>query len=199
MGIDILTRLLAEAQAGSLDALGRLLEEFRPYLLQIANAELDAPLQAKEAPSDLVQLSFLEAAQGFERFVGQGSGDFRIWLRQILCNNINDLRDRYQTQKRRVDRELRQSELSSGHAGRNIENADSSPSARVMNQELLRDLEEALVKLSAEQRELIRLRHKEGKSFVEIARLLGVGEDAVQKRWARAVEELRELLDVSSQ
>ncbi len=194
----MVARLLAEARAGSLDALGRLLEEFRPYLLQIANGELDADLQAKEGPSDLVQLSFLEAAQGFQRFVGHESGDLRIWLRQILCNNINDLRDRYQTQKRRLDRELRQSEWSSGQAGRNLANADSSPSERAVNRELLLALEAALGKLSAEQRQLIGLRQKEGKSFVEIARLLGVSEDAVQKRWARAVEELRGLLDASS-
>jgi len=195
----MVTRLLAEARAGSVDALGRLLEEFRPYLLQIANAEFDSDFQSKEAPSDLVQLSFMEAAQGFAGFVGQGPDDFRAWVRQILSNNINDLRDRYQTQKRQVDRELRQSELSSGHAGRNLESAESSPSERVVNQELLRSLEVSLAKLSAEQRELIQLRQKEGKSFVQIAKLLGVGEDAVQKRWARAVEELRQMMDVSSQ
>jgi DNA-directed RNA polymerase specialized sigma24 family protein len=42
------------------------------------------------------------------------------------------------------------------------------------------------------------LRQKEGKSFVEIARLLQLSEDAVRKRWARAVEELRSLMNVSS-
>jgi RNA polymerase sigma-70 factor (ECF subfamily) len=73
----------------------------------------------------------------------------------------------------------------------------SSPSDRVVNQETLRALEDALAKLSALQRELIRLRQKEGKSFVEIAKLLGASEDAVQKRWARAVEELRQMLDAS--
>jgi RNA polymerase sigma-70 factor, ECF subfamily len=168
-------------------------------LLQIANAELDTDVHAKEAPSDLVQMSFMEAAQGFERFMGEGPDDFRAWLRQILCSNINDLRDRYQTQKRQVDREIRQSELSSGHAGRNVVSQDSSPSERVVNQELLRALEESLAKLSTEQRHLIELRQKEGKSFVQIAKLLGVGEDAVQKRWARAVEELRQMMDMSSQ
>ena len=194
----MVTQLLAEARAGSTHALGRLMEAFRPYLLQIANAELDTDLQGKEAPSDLVQLSFMEAAQGFVRFTGQGPDDFRAWLRQILNNNINDLRERYQTQKRNVDREVRQSELSSGHAGRDIVCSESTPSEKAVNQELLVALEESLAKLSVEQRELIRLRQKEGKSFGEIAELIGVSEDAAQKRWARAVEELRQLLDVSS-
>lgn len=196
--VHALGRLLAEAQGGSQEALGRLLQEYRPYLLHIALDELDADVQAKEGASDLVQRSFMEAVQGFERFTGQSPDDFRMWLRQILSNNIKDLRDRYQTQMRRVSRETGQSESASGNVRPEGASAEPSPSETVVNQELLCALEDALAKLSDEQRELIRLRQRESKSFVEIARLLGTSEDAVQKRWARAVEELRQMLDVSS-
>jgi RNA polymerase sigma-70 factor (ECF subfamily) len=193
----LLAHLLAESRAGSLDGLGRLLEQFRPYLLQIAREELEPELQGKEGPSDIVQMSFMEAAHGFERFAGSDADDLRLWLRQILCNNINDLRDRYQTQKRQLERETRQRDLPSDHPARDIVDDASTPSERLVSQELLRALEESLAKLSTEQRELVRLRQKEGRSFVEIANLLGLSESAVQKRWARAVEELRSLMDVS--
>lgn len=63
------------ARDGSLEALGRLLDNFRPYLLRLANAELDARLQAKLSGSDLVQKTFLEAQHLFERFHGNLAGD----------------------------------------------------------------------------------------------------------------------------
>jgi hypothetical protein len=50
-------QLLEQARRGGSEELGRLLEEFRPYLLAIANAELPRGLAAKLGPSDLVQLT----------------------------------------------------------------------------------------------------------------------------------------------
>ena len=61
---------LAAARAGSAEALGRLFQQFRPYLLAIAAAELDADLTAKVAPSDLVQETFLEGQRDFAAFRG---------------------------------------------------------------------------------------------------------------------------------
>jgi RNA polymerase sigma-70 factor (ECF subfamily) len=48
------------ARKGSREALGRLLETCRPYLLLVANNELDRDLQAKAGASDLVQETFIE-------------------------------------------------------------------------------------------------------------------------------------------
>src|SRR5262245_15665872 len=45
------TNDLVAARAGSADALGRLLDDFRPYLLCIAGSALDADLQAKAGAS----------------------------------------------------------------------------------------------------------------------------------------------------
>jgi RNA polymerase sigma-70 factor (ECF subfamily) len=52
---------LAEARQGSREALGRLLEGCRHYLLLMANQDTGPDLRAKVAPSDLVQETFLEA------------------------------------------------------------------------------------------------------------------------------------------
>src|SRR6516225_6277984 len=56
------------ARQGSQEALAWLLEECRPYLLLIANDELDSGLRPKVGASDLVQDSVLEARQDFPRF-----------------------------------------------------------------------------------------------------------------------------------
>jgi RNA polymerase sigma-70 factor (ECF subfamily) len=51
---DISEALIRSARAGSAEALGKILETCRLYLMVIANAELDPELQAKFAASDLV-------------------------------------------------------------------------------------------------------------------------------------------------
>jgi hypothetical protein len=64
------SQLMQAARAGSAEALGRLLEGCRAYLLLAANRQLDADLQAKGGPSDLVQETFLEAQKDFPPFQG---------------------------------------------------------------------------------------------------------------------------------
>jgi RNA polymerase sigma-70 factor (ECF subfamily) len=64
---DRLQQLLHQAQGGSPEALGQLLEVFRPYLLCVASEALNVQLQAKGGASDLVQETFLEA-QRHRRF-----------------------------------------------------------------------------------------------------------------------------------
>ena len=97
---------LPAARAGSAEALGQLLEAYRNYLLWIATRQLDPELKAKGGASDLVQETFLKAQQHFDQFQGDGEGDLKAWLRQLLLNNVADFTRMYQqTAKRHVGRE----------------------------------------------------------------------------------------------
>src|SRR5262245_33279165 len=58
------------ARGGSPQALGKLLNSCRPYLLKIANEFFPADLQPKAGASDLVQQTFLEAHKDFAHFGG---------------------------------------------------------------------------------------------------------------------------------
>ena len=49
-------------------------------------------------------------------------------------------------------------------------------------------------RLPDDYRRVIRLRHLEGLTFVEVARQMGRSVDAVEKLWARALVQLRRLL-----
>ena len=76
--------LLAAARAGSREALGRVLEGCRRYLLGVAEGELDPDLRSKGGASDIVQETFLEAQRDFARFQGSSPEELRAWLRQVL-------------------------------------------------------------------------------------------------------------------
>src|SRR5581483_10881364 len=94
-----------QARKGAGDAVGWILEVCRPYLLRIANQELDTDLQAKVAPSDLVQETCLEAQRDFRQFRGSSEQELRAWLRQVLLHNLCHLRQRFATERRAVTRE----------------------------------------------------------------------------------------------
>lgn len=182
--------LVEQARQGSAEALGWLLEHYRPYLLQISFEELDSDLRPKESPSDLVQKSFLEASQGFADFQGSSPEGLKGWLRQILLNNVRDAREHYNTDKRQLGREV--GELSEKFTA-GFPDEVTPPSQVAIRNEQAQELEAGLAKLDDNARRLIVLRHQEGRSFTEIADALNITEHAARKRWARAVEELRRL------
>ena len=191
-----LAELLAAAHAGSQDALGCIFEQFRPYLLQIANEDLDSDLRPKVGASDLVQQSFLEAQRGFPRFRGQTREEVLVWLRQILLHNLTDAVRRYRhNTKRELAREVAAPVRGpDGEGPGEAEALGPSPSQMAIAREQVEALGRARARLGEEQRLVIRLRHQEGKSFAEIGQALNRSEEAARKVWARAVEELREYM-----
>jgi len=66
--------------------------------------------------------------------------------------------------------------------------------AAVDRSELAASLEAALARLTPEQREAFVMKHVDGRSYEEMAELLGVGTDALKMRVYRARDTLRELL-----
>jgi RNA polymerase sigma-70 factor (ECF subfamily) len=184
--------LLAQARAGSAEALGRVLDEFRPALLQMAGAELDSGLRPKGGASDLVQQSFLEAQRDFRDFRGLSRAEALAWLRNILHNNLLDLARQYHgTGKRRLEREVPLGDLAGGDI---LPGPDSTPNSQAARHEQWDLVRAGLGRLSQEQQAAIRLRHEENKTFAEIGQALGRSEEAARKIWARAIDELRLLL-----
>jgi RNA polymerase sigma-70 factor (ECF subfamily) len=188
-------RWIHEARAGSREALGRLLQNCRPYLLLIANEELQADLQAKGGASDLVQDSFLEAQQGFEQFRGATEAEFLGWLRQILRNNVANFTRRYRgTAKRHASAEMPLTGKGGGAWAFDVD-AGSTPSERVMAGERADAVRRALDRLPEDYRQVLLLRHQDQLPFEEIGRRMGRSVNAAEKLFARAVHRIRQELE----
>jgi RNA polymerase sigma factor (sigma-70 family) len=67
----------------------------------------------------------------------------------------------------------------------------ATPSQKVVHREEAARLEKALARLPADYRQAILLRHRDNSSFPEIARQLGISENAARKLWVRAVAKLK--------
>src|SRR6516165_9473272 len=103
-GTDLI-RLIERARHEEPGALDRLLDSYRNYLRLLARTGLDASLQGKADPSDLVQDALLRASLRFGQFRGASDAELAGWLRQILSRCLADLVRRYRTGGRRAGRE----------------------------------------------------------------------------------------------
>lgn len=183
------------ARQGSVEALGKLFEATRPYLLLIGNRSLPGDLQAKIGASDLVQETFLNARQRFHQFEGTSEEELLAWLRQVLLNKAANTARQYRgTLKRDVGREVSLGDLASTLPSDGLADPDPTPSRQVAARENDAELELALLALPAHYREVIRLRHRENLSFEEIGRRLDRSAEATRKLWVRAIEQLKEHL-----
>jgi RNA polymerase sigma-70 factor (ECF subfamily) len=193
---DVAARLSA-ARGGSSEALGQVLEACRGYLLLIANRELDAALQPKGGPSDLVQETFLEAQRDFARFHGTTTDELKAWLRQMLLNNLANFARRYrETAKRDLDREvgLPAGQDSGAQEIRLIAEA-LSPSGEAMANEQVEALGRALGRLAPDYRQVLLLRFQEQQTFEEIGKAMQRTPNAARMLWLRAVERLQHELE----
>jgi RNA polymerase sigma-70 factor (ECF subfamily) len=193
-----LANLIEQARSGSGEALGMLLELYRSYLRLIAQLQAGKELQAKFSPSDLIQATFLQAQKGFRDFQGNSEGELIAWLRAILASQLAMEVRRYSTGGRdvRLERQMHfEMDQSSILINAMLAARGNSPSQSALRRERAVILADALAKLPAHYRNIIVLRHLQGKSFAEIATSEQCTLDSVKSAWTRAIGKLREMLD----
>ena len=190
----VFQRLLADARGGDTAAVGRLLNEYRDYLLLIANQQLDRKIQGKVGGSDIVQESMLAAQQGFNRFEGDTPEQLMAWLRQILLHDVYETGRRFRgTAKRQVDREV--SVPHGSTAGSPIVDPQNTPKTDALIQEEAQRLRKAMQELPVDYRQVLEMRNWEQLTFADIGRRLDRSEDAARKLWTRAILQLQKLMD----
>ncbi|MBC8352206.1 MAG: sigma-70 family RNA polymerase sigma factor [Planctomycetes bacterium] len=191
--------LLVEAQDGSAEAVGKLLQDCRAYLLLIANQELESGLVPKAGASDLVQESMLSAQRCIGDFRGKSRDELLAWLRGILLNDIKETRRRFRTAGRDVFREqgidvgsvrLRAEQVAAAHA---------TPATDAIAHEEADRLQAALDCLASDDREVIMLRNWQQLSFVDIGKRMGRSTEAARKLWSRAIIRLQDELERCSE
>lgn len=167
---------------------GALYEQYRGYLLAIAEAELHPRLRQQIGPSDVVQDAFCNVQAKHAQFRGNSEEELRSWLRKILLNQIAETNRRFfDTEKRRLDRE---ESMDQGGVALELAAAVASPSSVVARQEEEELALRAMEHLPPEYRQVIELRNFEQLAFPEIGKQLGRSTAAVYKLWVRAIHKL---------
>lgn len=189
--------MLHAARGGDGEQFGRLLEQYRGYLLMLGRRYLSDRMRRRVDPADLVQSTFLEAQRDWQGFRGSSAGEFAAWLQQILKNNVAAAVARHVTaQKRSIQREASPAPgaSSAGDWLAQIAADHSTPSRRMIRAEAGLALLESLHQLPEGQAEALRQRYLEGSTLVEIADRMGKSETAVAGLLKRGLAKLRTLL-----
>lgn len=178
---------LARARRGDSQALGQLLDSFRPYVRYLLRALGGERLRPRLDESDLIQDALLEAHRCFGDFRGGTVAELTAWLRRIVVRTAGHaLRNHLDAGKRALDCEQPAGDLDA--------RADpgSSPSARAERHEQAARLAEALARLPEDMQRVLLGRHMDGLSYADLAGRLGRTEAAVRVLYTRALRRLRE-------
>jgi RNA polymerase sigma-70 factor (ECF subfamily) len=194
-------RALLQAAAGGDDAAGQeLLHRHRGRLRQMIAVYLDRRLAARVDPSDVVQEALADAARGLAGYLREPPLPFYPWLRQFAWQRLLRLqRHHIRAQRRSVEREVHwdpaMPDRSADELADRLLASGTSPSRRLIQDELRRRVQVAMGRLSDRDREILVMRHLEEMSAGEIAAVLEISEGAVRVRLLRALTKLRNLLD----
>lgn len=190
---------LAAARAGCPDALGQLLERFRPTLL-VATVHVLAPdLRGKADEADLVQDALLEGQKDFHTFRGERPEELLAWLKQILSHNLANFRRHYlDVAGRNLRREVPfVSAGSDAVPGAHLASDSVCPDEKAARREEFARLNRAVDRLPDQVRVVVVWRSQDGLSFDEIGRRLDRTAEAARQIWWRAIHHLRSRLGAS--
>jgi RNA polymerase sigma-70 factor (ECF subfamily) len=190
--------LLEMARGGDAPAREQLLSRHRARLLRMVAVRLDRRLAARVDPSDVVQEALAEAARRMPEYLRDGPLPFYPWLRRLAWERLVKLHRRHRARKRSVLREedWPLPDESAAELAQRLLASGTSPSRRIVRQELRERVRAALAELAARDREVLVLRYLEQLSTAETAAVLDISEGAVKVRHLRALERLRGLLGV---
>jgi RNA polymerase sigma-70 factor (ECF subfamily) len=190
-------QLLARAGQGDAMAGQQLLTHHRDRLRRMVALRMDRRLAARVDASDIVQESLAEAHQRLSEYLRDRPLPFYAWLRQFAWERVAKQYERHvKAQRRSVTREAPPplpDESVAQLAHRLIASA-TSPSRRLLRDELRDRVRVALGCLKPLDREVLVLRYLEGLSNAEAAAVLGLAENTAGMRHLRALERLRALL-----
>ena len=176
--------LMARVQAGDLDAFEPLVRRYERRLFGYFLNLVEDPAAA----ADLAQETFVRVYRASARY--QESGKFESWLFRIAANLVR-------SRQRRPDQRLPHVPLEEAPAGAAelaVRGREARPDEATWRAEVRDALTRALPRLPLVFREAVLLRDVEGRSYREIAEMLGVEEGTVKSRAHRGRQRLRELL-----
>ncbi len=169
--------LVMKCRRGSKEAMCRIYEKYKDYLLTLAKGLLNEQQAAEDVVHD-VYVNFARSARQF-----QLTGSLKGYLATCVSNLARD----------KIRARTRQAEaLDSVNP---IIPGSDNPAQRIIEKEELTRLRQAISQIPYEQREAVMLHLKGGMKFREIAKLQGLSVSTIHGRYRYGLDKLRSLLN----
>ncbi len=192
--------LIQRLGEGDQSALAELFLRYRERLRRMVQLRLDRRLQGRIDPSDVLQEAYLDVAARAGAYAADPTMPPLLWLRFLTGQRLQVIhRQHLGTKMRDAGKEVslyRGSlpEASSASLAEHLLGQLTSPSHAAIRAEMQAQLQEALHRMNALDREILVLRHFEELSNSETALALGLEKSAASNRYIRALKRLQQVL-----
>ena len=198
--VDQRAALLVRLTSGDKSALAELFSQHGKRLCRMVRFRMDPRLCGRVDADDVLQESYLDAADRIEHIQDMQCGSPYVWLRAIVGQTLANVHRRHLGVKARdVGREvsihaLRCPPATSISLACLLIGNLTSPSRAAIRAELATLLETAVESMDEIDREVLMLRHFEELTNSETAEVLGIQEKAASIRYVRAIRRLKRIL-----
>jgi len=175
---------VTRVRLGEKDAFRLLVERHSRTIFRLAFRMMEDEQDAEE----IVQDTFLRAYRAIDGF--ESRSNFGTWIYRIALNRCYDLLEQRKLQPQACEKE----EPDEQALVERIPTKNPSPERNLLSREIEGRVRSAMEQLTAIERTAFVLRHFEGRSMGEIARLLNVRQGTARNRVHRAIEKLRDQL-----
>jgi RNA polymerase sigma-70 factor (ECF subfamily) len=184
-------KLIERAQEGDQEAFCLLARSYQRRIYALALHYTRDPHEAE----DLSQEVWLKACRAIGGF--RGEAGFYTWLRRITVNTFLNHQREMKTVYSSEKKAFRLGELVSlDELGLTPAEPRQAPEERLQQQMMVEKVMEGLSELTAQQRLIFLLKHREGMTYDEISRACAVSTGTVKKALFRAINRLREYMGV---
>ncbi len=178
-------KLIASALAGSQDAYKALMERHRPAIYHIVYKFV----RDKEITADLVQETFMKAFASLETY--RSEYKFSTWLYRIAANSSIDFLRKQRIRTLSLDTP---SDDSEGRGEYDVPDLTYYPEKDLEERERRVSIQDAIDSLPEKYKQVIIYRHKDDRSYEDIAVALNIPIGTVKARIFRARELLKKKL-----
>ena len=193
--------ILQQLRADREEALAKFFDNVRDRLACVIAFRLDYRLSGRVSESDVIQDTFVRAAQRIDSYLEKPDMPFFVWLRLEANQRLHEIhRQHFGAEKRDVRREITLSQKPDGNQtslalAAHLVAQMTSASKVIERAEQINRLEKTLNEMNELDREVIALRHFEELSNVETARILNIETATASKRYIRALKRLKEIME----
>ena len=192
--------IVAQLEQRREEALAELYQLVRERLRRVINFRLDYRLTSRVSNSDVLQETYVRAAQRIDSYLKKPDMPFFVWLRLEANQRLHEIhRFHFGAEKRDVRREMslkghRDHGQTSVQLAAHLVAQMTSASGVFQKAQQIDALEKTLSEMNETDREVIAMRHFEELSNVETAKILEITTEAASKRYIRALKRLKEIM-----
>ncbi|MBL8823173.1 MAG: sigma-70 family RNA polymerase sigma factor [Planctomycetia bacterium] len=173
--------------------LGKMLHEHRETLLRMMERRIDPKLSHRINAEDILSEAFLLARTKWDWYKRQTGISPIAWLYRISLDCLSAVWRRESRDKRDIRRDFPMPDQSSICLGLGLVQTGTSPSEGAVREEIQKSMRQVMALLRTSDREILWMRHYDQLSFIDIASILQITENAATVRYVRALKKLETL------